>query len=198
MFNLLFVSLLSADIEPLTLTQWAQSVSFIGVVQLSETRYTDVRGIPQSGDAWLTVLVRYKGSERAGDTVVVRADDERGCFYPVDPGRADRYLVFLDSGADGRLRGASPWCQIPVFVGPDHRYLIAAPLPLMTIDPPIPMLPLVTDDPAATIDTDSISIADRARLESLYPLAIQPDGDLRYTQAIELAAFGERLRALLR
>jgi hypothetical protein len=153
-----------------TLASLAERADVIAIAQVTETEYTKVRGFPNAGQAILTVLIPYKGTER-GELLQITEEglEETACYYPeVGPFQfeGDRFLVFLRKQPDKKpLRGRLPGCRIPVLVTQDSRYAVRFPVDGVTL-PEDAVTDIEFSDPSAFIDAGDLSFAEADALEA--------------------------------
>ncbi len=114
------------------LSHWSQKADLIAVVQVVDTEYRKVRGLPVEGYARLRVLIPYRIPETLRDKpwleVHARGLDNNQCYYPEFANEGARLLVFLQLDDEGRLHGSRPSCALPVYVRDDAGYGLLYPV----------------------------------------------------------------------
>ena len=139
---LLFSSLLqAAHLQPLPpvqpdkvddLSLWSRKADLIAVVQVVDTEYRKVRGMPVEGVARLKVLIPYRMPKSLADQpfleVHAKGFGYDQCYYPEFANEGARLLVFLQVDDKGKLKGVRPSCALPVYVTRDSGYALLYPV----------------------------------------------------------------------
>jgi len=178
---------------PVTIKQLAAKADYIGLLQVDDTNYETMRGIPSKGHAELKTLVTYRhpgiGRVPPGKVEVYEEGfgDEK-CYYPQRRNEGRRYLAFLKKrqGKDG-YTGSRPGCMLPVYVTRDNSYALRYPVPGLEIPDKSVIKKIQFADPDAYVKAgDQLSYARTDSLVDQDLLEQTDDGDYYYTHGIYL------------
>lgn len=178
---------------PVTIKELAAKADYIGLLQVDDTHYETMRGIPSKGHAELKTLVTYRhpgiGRVPPGKVSVYEEGfgDER-CYYPERRNEGRRFLAFLKKrkGKDG-YSGTRPGCMLPVYVTRDNSYALRYPIPGLAIPDKSLVKKIQFADPDAFVEAgDQLSYARTESLVDQDLLLQTDDGDYQYTHGIYL------------
>ncbi len=114
------------------LSHWSRKADIIALVQVVDTEYRKVRGMPVEGYARLEILIPYRIprtiQEKPYIEVRAKGFDQEQCYYPEFANEGARLLVFLQVNEKGQVHGTMPACALPVFVTRDARYALLYPI----------------------------------------------------------------------
>ncbi len=114
------------------LSQWSRQADIIAIVQVVDTEYRKVRGMPVEGFARLKVLVSYRMPKSLEDQpfleVHAKGFGHDQCYYPEFANEGARLLAFLQVDDKGKLKGTRPSCALPVYVTRDAGYGLLYPI----------------------------------------------------------------------
>ncbi len=132
--------------------QWADVVA---IVQLENIDYQKTRELNAKGQAFLKVLVPYKGVKK-NQLLIVNAKgfEDHVCYFPEKTTtEGQRYLTFLKTTQNiDEYTGFKPLCQMPILVTDTGQYALKYPLDVnIPIDDTIVEV-MIFADPNATID----------------------------------------------
>ncbi len=161
----------------------------MAVAQLIHTEYRTAQDMPNRGFAVLDILVTYKRPDDQNIAQVwAEGRDPAACYYPLEPGADDRYLVFLKLREDGQYEGEKPWCQLPVHVvAADSQYALRYPVQGVALPRGAPVSNLVFADSAAFIDPEDADLLELKRIRETWQLEELADGRLRFREGILLS-----------
>ncbi|HRQ65624.1 MAG TPA: hypothetical protein PKZ76_12320 [Xanthomonadaceae bacterium] len=169
-----------------TLSALAEEADLVAVAQLIHTEYRTHQDQPNRGFAVLNILIPYKRPDDQNIAQVwAEGRDPSACYYPVEPGANDRFLVFLRLREDGQYEGEKPWCQLPVHVvADDSQYALRYPVPGVGMPSGVPVQNLQFADRAAFIDPASTDVWELRRIRETWQVDELADGRLRYRQGV--------------
>ena len=187
------------DIETVEFSSFEEAASWadlVAVAQVVNIGYEKTRDLNAKGQAFLNVLVPYKGVKRNELFIVNEsgfADD--ACYYPDRENEGARYLVFLKKTKnDMEYVGFKPLCQLPVLITELGTYALRYPL---DTDLPLPEGSAETmrfADPHAVEDATSWTAATREKHQEKFASTLREDSDLfqkyyylTYTQGVDLS-----------
>ena len=171
---------------------WADLVAVAQVVNID---YQKTRKLNAKGQAFLNILVPYKGAKK-NELIIVNesgfADD--ACYYPDRENEGARYLVFLKQTANEmEYVGFKPLCQLQVLISDLGHYALRYPL-----DTEIPLpegagQSMRFADPHAVVDATAWTGASREQHMERFASKLSEDSDLfqkyyylTYTQGVDI------------
>lgn len=173
-----------------TVAQWADVVAIAQVVNVD---YEQTREINAKGQAFLNVLVPYKGAKR-NELLIVSSKgfDKHVCYYPDRGGEGERFLVFLKKTEnDGEYHGFNPYCQLQVLLTDTGEYALRYPLAIDFEIKPELIRTIQFNDPNAQIDATEWTSVAREQHQEEYQSKLTEDADmfqkyfyLTYTQGV--------------
>jgi hypothetical protein len=172
-----------------SLAALAEEADLVAVAQLIHTEYRTAQDLPNRGFAVLNILIPYKRpDDQSIAQVWAEGRDPSACYYPLEPGANDRFLVFLKLREDGQYEGEKPWCQLPVHVAAeDSQYALRYPVRGVALPRGAPVQDLVFSDGAAYIDPENTDPVTLRQIRDTWQLEELADGRLRYRQGILLS-----------
>jgi len=172
---------------------WADLVAVAQVVNID---YQKTRQLNAKGQAFLNILVPYKGAKR-NELVIVNESgfEDDACYYPDRENEGERYLVFLkQTQNEMEYVGFKPLCQLLVLINDLGSYALRYPL---DTDLPLPEgagQNMVFADPHAVVDATAWSGASREEHQQKFASKLSEDSDLfqkyyylTYTQGVDLS-----------
>lgn len=170
--------------------KWADVVAIAQVVNVD---YEQTREINAKGQAFLNVLVPYKGTKR-NELLIVSSKgfDKHVCYYPDRGGEGERFLVFLkNSENNGEYHGFNPYCQLQVLLTDTGEYALRYPLEIdFEVDKTL-VKEMQYNDPNAQIDATEWTGISRDEHQKTFMTTLSEDADmfqkffyLTYTQGI--------------
>lgn len=187
-FLLLLLPALPAHAER-SLAALAEEADLVALAQLIHTEYRTQGELPTRGFAILNILIAYKRPDDQGIAQVsAEGRDPAACYYPIEPGANNRYLVFLKLRDDGQYEGEKPWCQLPVHVvAEDSQYALRFPVEGVTLPDGAPVRTMQFSDRSAFIDPNETDPIELDRILTLWQTELQADGRIRFTQGIAMS-----------
>ncbi len=186
--------------EPITfesLSEAAEWADVVAVAQVVNVDYQKTRELNSQGQAFLTVHVPYKGTDK-NDLLIVSAKgfDEHQCYYPDREDEGQRYLVFLKQSTknNNEYHGFKPYCQLQVLLDDSGKYVLRFPL-----DAPLSLAQTLVQeisykDPNAIVDTTEWTSIKREEYQQAFHSIIIEKEDLfqkffylKYTQGIPMS-----------
>lgn len=184
------------DIQPIKFDSFAAAAEWadvVAVAQVVNVDYELTRDINAKGQAFLNVLVPYKGTQR-NDLLIVSSKgfEEHVCYYPDRDGEGERFLVFLKAAnSDGEYHGFKPYCQLQVLLTDTGEYALRYPLDIDFALAPESIKKLAFNDPHSQIDATEWTGLAREAHQQKYQSTLEEDEDmfqkyyfLNYTQGV--------------
>lgn len=188
--------------EAVTLEALAAQADYIGLVQVDDREYEEIRDIPTKGVAFLKSLVTYRhpGDPRHPPEEIQMHEEGVGddkCYYPERRNEGHRFLAFLQKrpGKDG-FTGERPGCMLPVYVTKDNRYALRYPIQGLRIEDPSLIRELQFSDPDAFVDSgEELSYGRTRELREQGLIRQTESGEYVYTHGVYLSDLRPRLLA---
>ncbi|MCX7554434.1 hypothetical protein OS175_11120 [Marinicella sp. S1101] len=184
------------DIQPIKFESFAAAAEWadvVAVAQVINVDYEQTRDINTKGQAFLNVLVPYKGTQR-NELLIVSSKgfDDHVCYYPDRDGEGERFLVFLKAAnSDGEYHGFNPYCQLQVLLTDTGEFALRYPLDIDFALAPESIRTLNFNDPHSQIDATEWTGLARAAHQQKYQSTLEEDEDtfqkyyfLNYTQGV--------------
>lgn len=170
--------------------QWADVVAIAQVINVD---YEQTREINAKGQAFLNVLVPYKGAKK-NELLIVSSKgfDQHVCYYPDRGGEGDRFLVFLKkSQNEGEYHGFNPYCQLQILLTDTGEYALRYPSDLdFELNPDL-VKTIQFKDPKARIDATEWTGLSRQKHQEKFKSSLTETEDmfqkhfyLTYTQGV--------------
>lgn len=184
------------DIQPIAFDSFesaAQWADVVAIAQVVNVDYEQTREINAKGQAFLNVLVPYKGTKR-NELLIVSSKgfDDHVCYYPDRGGEGERFLVFLkNTNNNGEFHGFNPYCQLQVLLTDTGEFALRYPLEIdFEVDSEL-VKEIQYNDPNAQIDATEWTGISRNKHQETFKTQLSEDADmfqkyfyLTYTQGI--------------
>ncbi|WP_395376402.1 hypothetical protein [Marinicella sp. W31] len=186
------------DIETVQFSNYEEAANWadlVAVVQVVNIDYQKTRKLNAKGQAFLNILVPYKGAKK-NELVIVNESgfEDDACYYPDRENEGARYLVFLKQTTNEmEYVGFKPLCQLQVLINELGRYALRYPLDTDLALPEDAPQAMRFADPHAVIDATEWSYASREKHMEKFASELSEDSDLfqkyyylTYTQGVDL------------
>ncbi len=183
------------------LSHWSKQADLIAVVQVIDTEYRKVRGMPVEGFARLEVLISYRMPKALKDKPFIEVHAKGfgydQCYYPEFANEGARLLVFLQVDDKGKIRGMRPSCALPVYVTQNSGYALLYPIGGLEITNMQLVKDCIFTDPYAWQPMEMLTSQQIERLVDEYAIEID-SANQRYrpTLCIDLTDVREQLLKL--
>lgn len=185
-------------IKPVELKNFKQAAEWadlVAIAQVINIDYQKQRDLNAKGQAFLNILVAYKGT-RKNDLIIVneKGFHDNACYYPDRENEGQRFLVFLKKTRnESEYVGIKPLCQIQVLITNNGTYAVRYPFEINFPISQEAIKEMAFADPHATIDVSEWTSIKREQHQKKYASKFHEERNtlrryyyLTYSQGIDM------------